>query len=103
MTHTDSIVEHGIASMGQYYEKHQVAPGKYFIRTTRDSGRFTTWMNWDRINMEAEKEIKPVIDRQRGILISIYEQIAKSCHGHFNAELYLKIIKAKRNNGTIFW
>lgn len=95
----ESEIEYGTTPGGQFFEKHTIGKGVGIVRITPDPERFLRWMIQSEVNEEFE-------NKHREYLCNILAEWwpmknFNTFRGSFNKELYLKIIQAKKNNGTL--
>lgn len=96
--HGNTAIEYGLTPGGQFFELHQEGKS-FFARITPDPERFLRWI----IQSEVDREME---DRQRRQFVRMVSEWWEksdgwSHRGQFNAELYYRIVEAKRQNGTL--
>lgn len=95
----NTTIEYGMTAAGQFFENHKINKSDGIIRTTTDPERFLRWM----IQSEVDEEIMRHQRERLCALLKMYWELGapEVIRGSFNKELYLKIIKAKKENGTL--
>jgi hypothetical protein len=93
-----NTIDYGVTQNGQMYEAHTVGSTK-IVRATPDPERFLRWM----IQSEIDEDLKHTLRIKSLLYYKIWwelpDDVCKA--GRFNKELYLKIIQAKKDNGTL--
>lgn len=99
ITSGNHTVEYGTTPGGQLFELHKIGNNKGIMRITSNAELFLRWIIADEVTKDITQQT-----RDRYIkAIKPYWTISSGdeLRGSFNEELYLKVIKAKKDNGTI--
>lgn len=94
----DVTTEYGITPMGQFFEKKKVGNNTGIVRVTVSPERFLRWLIQSEVDIETENIMR---EKMIKLIRTWWENNEDGTMGSFNRELYLRIIEAKRKNGTI--
>lgn len=98
ITNGDTTTEYGTTPGGQLFER-RISGNIIIQRATNNPERFLNWI----VESEEKEYIENKRREQLAKLLSVWWYLSDdiSFRGTFNKELYLKVVAAKKANGTL--